>query len=307
MLNDLGLLYRAQNRDADAEPLMQRALAIYQKALQPDQIAIGVMLNNLAELYRVRGRYLEAEPFYSRAVSIFERALGPDHPDVGTTLNNLAALHFAQQDWGKAVTYLRRGTGVTVGRMRRGADAIGRAPTGKAVSEAARESLAFSVLVKAAHRLAGAGNADAAELAREMFRTSQWALGSEASASLAQMAARQAKGDNALARLVRERQDLVGEWQAKDKLLIVARTEPPARRNQGTESELTNALLPSTRVLLTSIVRSPRISQTTSHSLRLSRSVWSRPKHICRPTRPSFCSWLHPNGSRCRRRPSSGL
>ena len=248
-LNDLSLLYRAQNRDADAEPLMQRALVIFQKALLPDQIAIGVTLNNLAELYRAQGRHVEAEPLYSRTVAIFEKALGPDHPDVGTTLNNLAVFHFAQQDWGKAVAYLRRGTGITVGRVRRGADAIGRAPTGKAVSEAARDSLAFSVLVKAAHRLAGAGNADASELAREMFRTAQWGLGTEASASLAQMAARQAKGDNALARLVRERQDLVGEWQAKDKLLITARAEPPVRRNAGIEAELNQRLIGiSTRI-----------------------------------------------------------
>jgi hypothetical protein len=35
---------------------------------------------------------------------------------------------------------------------------------------------------------------------------------------------------------VRERQDLIGEWQVKDKLLIAARTEPPARRNAGTET-----------------------------------------------------------------------
>ena len=243
MLNDLSLLYRARNRDADAEPLMRRALAIFQKASQPDQIAIGTTLNNLAELYRAQGRHVEAEPLYRRAVSIFESALGPDHPDVGVILNNLAVFHFAQQDWGKSVTYLRRGTGITVRRARGGADAIGRAPTGKAVSEAARDNLAFSVLVKAAHRLAGAGNADASELAGEMFRTAQWGLGTEASASLAQMAARQAKGDNALARFVRERQDLIGEWQARDKLLIAARAEAPARRNAGTEAELNQRLI----------------------------------------------------------------
>jgi tetratricopeptide (TPR) repeat protein/CHAT domain-containing protein len=242
MLNDLGLLYRAQNRDADAEPLMQRALAIFQKALQPDQIAIGVALNNLAELYRAQDRYEQAEPLYKRALSIFEMALGPDHPDVASILNNVAALHFAQESWGKAVAFLRRGSGVTVGRVRRGADAIGRVPTGKALSEAARDSLAFSILIKAAHRLAGASNANASELAREMFRTAQWGLGTEASASLAQMAARQAKGDGTLAHLVRERQDLVGEWQAKDKLLVAARAEAPAHRNVGTEAELNQRL-----------------------------------------------------------------
>jgi hypothetical protein len=49
------------------------------------------------------------------------------------------------------------------------------------------------------------------------------------------MAARSAKGDTALAKLVRERQDLVGEWQVEDKNLISAKSEPPARRNPDAE------------------------------------------------------------------------
>ena len=241
-LNQLALLHRAQDRYADAEPLMQRALAIYEKVLTADHLDTATVLNNLAELHRLGGRYEQAELLYERALSIFETALGPDHPDVASILNNLAALHFAQQDWGKAVPYLRRATSTIVARSRRGADALGRAPTGKVVSEAARDSLAFSILVKATHRLAAAGHADAWKLTGEMFRTAQWGLGTEASASLAQMAARRAKGDSALARIVRERQDLAGEWQAKDKLLIAARTEPPTRRNAGTEAGLSQRL-----------------------------------------------------------------
>ena len=65
--------------------------------------------------------------------------------------------------------------------------------------------------------------------AAEMFETAQWAQGSEAAASLAQMAARSAKGSPQLAGLVRERQDLVSEWQAKDKLLIAAKSEPAGK------------------------------------------------------------------------------
>ena len=50
-------------------------------------------------------------------------------------------------------------------------------------------------------------------------------------------------GDNALARFVRERQDLIGEWQARDKLLIAARAEAPVRRNARTEAELNQRLI----------------------------------------------------------------
>ena len=117
----------------------------------------------------------------------------------------------------------------------------GRRPARLSVRRPA-DDLAFSVLVKAAHRLADAGNADASELAGEMFRTAQWGLGTEASASLAQMAARQARGDNALARFVRERQDLVNEWLAKDKQLIAAKSEPPTKRKPEVEHALTGRL-----------------------------------------------------------------
>ncbi len=73
-------------------PLLQRALAIREKALGPEHPRVATGLNNLASLYRDQGRYDEAEPLHQRALAIFEKALGPDHPDVATTLENYAAL-----------------------------------------------------------------------------------------------------------------------------------------------------------------------------------------------------------------------
>jgi CHAT domain-containing protein len=71
-----------------------------------------------------------------------------------------------------------------------------------------------------------------------MFKTAQWARASEAAASLAQMSARQAKGDSALARLARERQDLVGEWQTRDKMLIADKSQSADKRNAAAEMAL---------------------------------------------------------------------
>jgi CHAT domain len=75
------------------------------------------------------------------------------------------------------------------------------------------------------------------ELARDMFRMAQWARASEAATALAQMAARQAKGGGELAHLVRDRQDLVGEWQTRDKLVIGEVSQPPEKRNAAAEQE----------------------------------------------------------------------
>src|SRR5262249_15787176 len=65
---------------------------------------------------------------------------------------------------------------------------------------------------------------------------------SEAAASLAQMAARSAKGSPELSLLVRELQDLVSEWQAKDKRLIAAKSTEPAKRKADVEKALTDRL-----------------------------------------------------------------
>jgi hypothetical protein len=56
------------------------------------------------------------------------------------------------------------------------------------------------------------------------------------------MAARSAKGSSELAVLVRERQDLVGEWEAKDKLLIAAKANEPAKRKADAEKALADRL-----------------------------------------------------------------
>ncbi len=60
-LNNLALLYKAQGRYAEAEPLYKRSLAIDEKALGPEHPDVATSLNNLAELYRARGKYAEAE------------------------------------------------------------------------------------------------------------------------------------------------------------------------------------------------------------------------------------------------------
>ena len=87
----------------------------------------------------------------------------------------------------------------------------------EAGSEATRGAGNFYNLIKVAHRLATADPYRAAERAAFAFTRAQWAQGSEAAASLAQMAARGVAGNEALSRLVRERQDLVGERLGRNK------------------------------------------------------------------------------------------
>ena len=225
-LNGLAALYEAQARTAEAEPLYRRSLAIAEKVLGPDHPGIGTPLNNLAVLYQVQGRYGEADLLYRRSLAIVEKALGPDHPAAGTLLSNLAVLSNVQSDWAGAVGYWRRSTGILRRRAERGLAWGG--------------GVEWMALVKASHRLAT--QSPTATLAAEMFETAQWAQASEAAAAFAQMAARLSRGSPQLAGLVRELQNLVSEWQDKDKLLIAAKSAEPAKRRPDAERALAERL-----------------------------------------------------------------
>ena len=232
-LDNLAGLHQAQGRFAEAESLYNRALAIQEKALGADRPMVAIDLSNLAGLYQAQGRFAEAESLYNRALAIQEKTLGADHPDVGTVLDNLAGLHFAQSDWAGAADFLRRSTGITIRRAELSSEAIGKAKTGMGRSVPEQISWQFWGLIKLAH-LATAENNQG--LAAEMFETAQWARSSAAAGSLAQMAARGARRNPALAARVRERQDLVAEWQRRDAVRSAAVSQSPDKRDKQTEA-----------------------------------------------------------------------
>jgi CHAT domain-containing protein/Tfp pilus assembly protein PilF len=107
-LNNLADLYGNVGRDSDAEPLFKRALAIMEKSVGLDSVAIAPELNNLAALYQRQGRYAEAEPLFKRALALCEKSLLPSHPDVGRSLNNLATLYEKQDRHADSEPLFRR-------------------------------------------------------------------------------------------------------------------------------------------------------------------------------------------------------
>jgi CHAT domain-containing protein/tetratricopeptide (TPR) repeat protein len=236
-LNNLAGLYDGQGRYAEAEALHKRSLAIREKALGPEHPDVGQSLNNLALMYESQGRYAEAEPLYKRSLAIYEKALGSEHPNVRALLNNLASHAFLKADWAAAADFWGRSTVVIRRRAERGLAGGRNEASG---GEAQRLSWQFWGLVKTTYRLAA--QSPLPTFAAEMFESAQWAQASEAAGSLAQIAVRSAKGSPQLAGLVRERQDLVGEWQANDKQFIAAKSEPPAKRRPEAEKALADRL-----------------------------------------------------------------
>jgi len=99
ILNLLGQ-YRAAALAAyvQARQLLERALAIREKALGSEHPDTAASLNNLANVLKTQGDLAGARSLFERALAINEKALGLEHPDAATNLESLAILLQAQGD-----------------------------------------------------------------------------------------------------------------------------------------------------------------------------------------------------------------
>ena len=206
------------------------------------------MLNDLAAVYQVAGRYGEAEQLYKRALAIREKVLGAEHPYVAVTLNNLAHVALAQRNWKRAAEYWASSTAIVVRRSQRGTNDVGHAIAGKRISETEQHNGQFILLLKALYRFASEGIGSEETLSQQMFETIQWAQASEVAASLAQMAARGSTGDFKLAVLVRERQDLVTEWQRLDERRTFAMSQPQNKRDPAANANFARLITIDARI-----------------------------------------------------------
>ena len=231
VISNLAGIYHKQNRFTEAEPLYKRALQVRERALSDGHPAIATSLSNLADLYQAQGRLADAEPLHRKALALYEKALPPGHPDIADSLISLGFLYMVRREWVAARAALVRGTDILIERSRRAELADRKSDRNGEVFHGA---VAFKGLVKALYAH-GDGEFRHRTLVELAFLRAQWAKSSETAASLSQMAARSAKSEPRLGSLIRERQDLVIEWQALEKALVTASTRPPDHRNAATE------------------------------------------------------------------------
>ena len=100
-------LHRAGRFDQAVSPV-ERALAIRQRVLGPEDPSVAHPLNNLAQLHQDKGDYAKAEPIFIRALGIREKTLEPEHPDIARSLNHLAILYLDKGAYAKAEPLYRR-------------------------------------------------------------------------------------------------------------------------------------------------------------------------------------------------------
>jgi tetratricopeptide (TPR) repeat protein len=229
-LNNLAALYDTQGQYAQAEPLYEHSLAIREKALGPDHPDVAESLNNLALLYDTQGQYAKAEPLYGRSLAILEKALGPDHPAVAVSLNNLAELYDTQGQYAQALSMIRRASSIY--RERIVAGGTGNA----AVQEASKNKSGFLRHLALLSQNPGKEAAD--KIADEAFQIVQLEQASGTASAIAKMAARFAIGDDALAGLIKRKQDASERRTKAEARLVAASSKPPQERNAATEQGL---------------------------------------------------------------------
>ncbi len=118
ILNALGILSTTQEDYREAENLLQRALAIYERSEEDaDHLTTAATLNNLALLYQEQEKYSLAESLYQRVLTIEEQVLGIDHLTTAATLNNLALLYQKQEKYSLAEPLYQRALAIYEGTL----------------------------------------------------------------------------------------------------------------------------------------------------------------------------------------------
>jgi len=107
-LHQAGIYLRERGLYAQAEPLLQRSLAIREQVSGAEHTETASSLNDLAQVYVYEGKYEQAEPLYQRALTIREQVLGALDPQTAGTLNDLAVLYTYQGKYEQAEPLVQR-------------------------------------------------------------------------------------------------------------------------------------------------------------------------------------------------------
>ena len=65
---------------AKARDMLERALAIFERAYGRDHTEVAITLGSLGLAYGALGDHAKKREYITRTVKIFEGAYGPDHP-----------------------------------------------------------------------------------------------------------------------------------------------------------------------------------------------------------------------------------
>src|SRR5262249_70321 len=84
---------------------LERALAITNKALEPDDYMVMALSYNLGDTYLTQGDYDRAEPLTLRSLNLAEQRYGPEHPNLAIPLRNLGIIARERKQYARALEY----------------------------------------------------------------------------------------------------------------------------------------------------------------------------------------------------------
>jgi CHAT domain-containing protein len=89
-------LLRKRGRFDQAQPLLEKALDIYRKALGEDHPLTAIAYNNVGMNLNLQGKRAEADKSLSKALDIYRKTVGEDHPDTANCFVSVA-MNLAEQ------------------------------------------------------------------------------------------------------------------------------------------------------------------------------------------------------------------
>ncbi|NOY67279.1 MAG: CHAT domain-containing protein [Gammaproteobacteria bacterium] len=239
ILNNLGGLYYSQARFDLAESFYKQAIITSKKVYADNNPNVARNIKNLALLYQDQGRFDIAESLHMQALSIRKKTLDPFHPSIAGSNNLIALLFIAQNNYSKALQYSRQATNIHRQRILRSQSAR----SDSHLQE--RQSVRFAFLnnIGILSRAIQAELYDSIALTKESLELSQLARSSGAAHALTQLSARFATGKDALAKRVREHQDILSSWKKTSTSLTKAFSKPPEQRQPEKEIRLRKQLV----------------------------------------------------------------
>jgi len=107
-LFQLANVHRSLGDYGGALPLFERVLALREREIPPDTLALASALNAMGNARRDLSDLAGAQVYFERALALRERALGPTDPLVALTLSNLANVYRDLGDLDAAVPIYQR-------------------------------------------------------------------------------------------------------------------------------------------------------------------------------------------------------
>jgi tetratricopeptide (TPR) repeat protein len=98
---------REQGRYREAARTLAEAVAVAERAVGPDSLAVASALNDFGVCCKYLARFVDAGQAYQRALDIFERRVGHDHPAVATVYHNLGGLEHAAGNFARGEPFAR--------------------------------------------------------------------------------------------------------------------------------------------------------------------------------------------------------